>query len=264
VASEPQFKIKGEETMADSSLTLLCYRRRLPLPVLRRSDHSDREVVVERVVEKASASIVCPVLTRMNYAEWSLLMRVNLQVVGLWDVIHKGDGNYWDDRNALAVLLHIVPAEMQAGLAVKDAWELIRSIRVSADKVKEANVERLRQEFDDFSFKSSECVEELAMHISSLANQLRSLGDEISDKKVVKKMLQSVPDHLEQVAIFMEMLLDLDYLSIEEVAGHLQVVENQRKKNDAPSASEAGGQLLLTEGGVVQGVCQREVRRAWQ
>jgi hypothetical protein len=35
------------------------------------------------------------------------------------------------------------------------------------------------------------------MRISSLANQLRSLSDEIPDKKVVKKMLQSVLDHLE-------------------------------------------------------------------
>jgi hypothetical protein len=50
---------------------------------------------------------------------------------------------------------------------------------------------------------------------SSLANQVKSLGDEILDKKVVKKMLQSVPDHLEQVATSMETLLDLDSLSIE-------------------------------------------------
>jgi hypothetical protein len=32
-------------------------------------------------------------------------------------------------------------------------------------------------------------------------------------------------DHLKQVAISMEMLLDLDALSIEEVAGHLHEVE---------------------------------------
>jgi hypothetical protein len=54
-----------------------------------------------------------------------------------------------------------------------------------------------------------------------LANQLRSLSDEISDKKVVKEMLQLVLDHLEQVAISIETLLDLDSLSIEEA------VENQ-------------------------------------
>jgi hypothetical protein len=111
-----------------------------------------------------------------------------------------------------AALLRVVPLEMLAGLAVKEtmkeAWEAIRSIRVDADKVKEANAEKLQWEFDDIAFKSGECVEEFAMQISSLANQLRSLGDEILDKKVMKKMLQSMLDHLEQVAICMETLLD--------------------------------------------------------
>jgi hypothetical protein len=109
----------------------------------------------------------------------------------------------------------------------KDAWEAIRSTRVGVDKVKWVNAERLHWVLDDISFKSGECVEEFAMHISSLVNQLRSLGDEILNKKVVKKMLQSVPDHQEQVAISMETLLNLDSLSIEEAAGHLQAVENQ-------------------------------------
>jgi hypothetical protein len=45
----------------------------------------------------------------------------------------------------------------------------------------------------------------------------------------------------------METLLDLDSLSIEEVAGHLQAVENQWKKKVAPSASDVGGQLVLME-----------------
>jgi hypothetical protein len=44
-------------------------------------------------------------------------------------------------------------------------------------------------------------VEEFALRISGLANQLRSLGDDLPDKKVVKKMLQSMPKSLEQVAI---------------------------------------------------------------
>jgi hypothetical protein len=139
--------------------------------------------------------------THTNYSEWSLVMCVNLQVTGLWDVIYKGASDYRDDKNALMALLHVMPLEMQLGLAVKetvkDAWEAICSIWVGTDKVKEANTERLRQEFDDISFKSGECVEEFAMRISSLANQLRSLSDEIPDKKVVKKMLQSVLDHLE-------------------------------------------------------------------
>jgi hypothetical protein len=226
-------------------------RVRSSSPIPRRSRHSGREDVVERVVEKASTAIVYPVLTRTNYAEWALVMRVNLQAVGLWEVISKGAGDYREDRNALAALLRAVPLEMQAGLAMKEsvmeAWEAIWSIRVGADKVKEANAEKVHREFNDIAFKPGECVEEFALRISALANQLRSLGDDLPDKKVVKKMLQSVPEDLEQVAISMETLLDLDKMSIEVAAGHLQAVESHRNRKQSSTGKEVAGQLLLTE-----------------
>jgi hypothetical protein len=50
-------------------------------------------------------------------------------------------------------------------VSAKEAWEAIQSIWVGIDKVKEANVEKLRCEFDDISFKSGECVEEFAQRI---------------------------------------------------------------------------------------------------
>jgi hypothetical protein len=53
------------------------------------------------VVEKSTAVIVYPVLTRTNYSEWSLVIRVNLQAAKLWDVINKGVSDYREDKNAL-------------------------------------------------------------------------------------------------------------------------------------------------------------------
>jgi hypothetical protein len=44
--------------------------------------------------EVAPTDMVYPMLTRMNYTKWSLMMKVNLQAVGLWDVIESGDGDY--------------------------------------------------------------------------------------------------------------------------------------------------------------------------
>jgi hypothetical protein len=163
--------------MSNHSCTpALTHHVRLPSPVPWRSRHIGREVITEWVVEKATMATVYPILTRTNYAEWSLVMRVNLQVAGMWDVINKGAGNNSEDRNTLTVLLQTVPPEMQAGLAVKnsvkEAWEVIHSMRIGVDKVKEANAERLRQEFNDISFKSGECVEDFALQISDLANQL--------------------------------------------------------------------------------------------
>jgi hypothetical protein len=80
----------------------------------------------------------------------------------------------------------------------------------------------------------------------ALANELQVLDDEVTDKEVIKKMLHSILEKLEQVAISMETLLNLNSLSIEEAAGHLRVVE-QRKKGPSSPAADTGDRLLLIE-----------------
>jgi hypothetical protein len=97
------------------------------------------------------------------------------------------------------------------------------------------------------SHKSGECVEDFSIHITAIANELRVLGDEVTDKEVVKKMLHSVPKKLEQVAILMKMLLNLNSLLIEEAVGHLWVVEHRRKVSAPQAVADADGHLLLTE-----------------
>jgi uncharacterized membrane protein YgcG len=90
-------------------------------------------------------------------------------------------------------------------------------------------------------------VEDFSFHISAMVNELHVLGDDITDKEVVKKMFHSVLEKLEQVVISMETLLDLNTLSIEEAAGHLRAVEQRRKQRSTSPVADASGRLLLTE-----------------
>lgn len=147
-------------------------RRTSPSPPPRRARCRDgcREIVVDRVVERSSSRVVYPTLTHTNYAEWSSVMMVNLQAQGLWEVMSTGVGDYREDRHALAVLLRAVPPEMQAGLARKesayDAWESIKDIRVGVEQVKEANAEKLQQDFVGITFKPGELVEDFSFRIT--------------------------------------------------------------------------------------------------
>jgi hypothetical protein len=47
----------------------------------------------------------------------------------------------------------------------------------------------------------------------------------VSEKDVVKRLLHSVLENLEQIALSMETLLDLSTISIEEATGRLRAVE---------------------------------------
>jgi hypothetical protein len=78
-------------------------------------------------------------------------------------------------------------------------------------------------------WKEAKTVEDFAKRITGLAVDLCLLGDNVTKAEVVRKMLQVVPEHLAQVAISIETLLDINNISIEEVTGRLRVVEKRHK-----------------------------------
>ena len=52
-----------------------------------------------------------PTLTRTNYGEWSVTMKVKLRARRLWNVVDMGTDNEEDGISALEAILAAVPAE---------------------------------------------------------------------------------------------------------------------------------------------------------
>jgi hypothetical protein len=80
-----------------------------------------------------------PLLTKTNYTEWALIIKIKLQARNLWEAIEPGDVTLQEDRMVLDVITSAVPQEMLASLAVKatatEAWEAVRSLRISSEVV---------------------------------------------------------------------------------------------------------------------------------
>ncbi|BAH94919.1 Os10g0459550 [Oryza sativa Japonica Group] len=213
-------------------------------------NNGGQQIIVQRVMKETAGSVVYPMLTRTNYTDWALVMRVNLQAQGLWSAIEPGYAEYQDDRMALSAILRAVPPEMLPTLAVKDtakeAWESVKTMRVGVARVREAKAQTLRNEFELIRMKESESVDEFSMRLNAIVNNLRMLGDPLEEEKVVQKFLRVVPSRFVQVAIAIEQLLDLKTLSIEEVTGRLRTVEERYRPGDNDGGVD-GGRLLLTE-----------------
>ena len=233
-------------------------RRRVSAsPVVRRgrspTRRGCREVVVQQeVVHQASSTVVYPPLTATNYFEWSLIMKVNMEAQRVWDAI-EGGGSFSQDRAALAAILRAVPEEMHSTLAVKatakEAWDAIKIMRVGDARVREAKAQTLLKEFDAVRMRSGETLDELAMRMNGIANKLRTLGENLDEVKVVKKLLRIVPSKYTQVAIAIEQLLDLKTMSMEELVGRLKTAEDRSDLDEGASNYDQGGgsRLLLTE-----------------
>ncbi|XP_072149568.1 uncharacterized protein [Setaria viridis] len=168
----------------------------------------------------------------------------------IWGVIEPGGTGVKraQDRQAMGALLRSVPKEMWHPLGskktIKEAWNAVKSMRVGADRVKEANAQRLLKEFENISFKDGEMVDDFAMRISSLAENLHTLKENVDDSQMVKKMLRVLPQRYSQIAISIETLLDLTKLSLEELIVRLRIAEDRL---EVESITDKMGRLLLTE-----------------
>jgi hypothetical protein len=81
-----------------------------------------------------------PTLTKTNYIQWALLMKIKLEPCGLWGAVDPGDAEFHVDRMVLDVICGTVPPEMVALLAMKgttmEVWESIKMMRIGDEHVK--------------------------------------------------------------------------------------------------------------------------------
>jgi hypothetical protein len=197
-----------------------------------------------------SGAVELPLLTKSNYHEWSLVMKVSLEAMELWDAVEVDCKDHAKDRRALAIILHAVPSEMKARLAVKksekEAWNAVKKMRVGDDRVKSTSMQRLLKELENVVFCDGESVGDFTLRINGLVASLHELGEEMEDNRAVKKILRVVPKKLKQVMVAIEMFTDFNSTSMEEVVGQLHVAEDA-DGDEVKEAAEGVGRLLLTE-----------------
>jgi hypothetical protein len=108
-------------------------------------------------------------------------------------------------------------------------------------------VQKLRQQWDCLTFQPGEDVDDFALCLSGLVQQLAYHDDGvINEPKVVEMYLLIVPKKYTQIALSLENLLDPSTLSIEEVMGWLKAVDD---RVEAPPTNLifVNGELLFTE-----------------
>ncbi|KAJ1257158.1 hypothetical protein BS78_K195100 [Paspalum vaginatum] len=214
-------------------------------------------LVIHRVTKEISSSGNFPALTRTNYYDWAAMMRVMLQARGLWLPVTLGTNDVTEDRMALEVLSKAVLTEMMGTIASKPsaraAWEAIKVMNVSVERVRKAKAGTLRREFDSLKFCNGETVDDFGIRIGRIVTQLTVLGDAINEEQVVRKFLQALPPRFEQIASSIETLLDLSDVSVEELIGRLKATEERHNLGGSNSIAS----LNLTEDELVARLSSR-------
>ena len=79
----------------------------------------------------------------------------------------------------------------------------------------------LRRDFESLSMKDTESMESFYTQVIDMINQLKSHGEAIEDKRVVEKVLRSLPPKFESLALTLEENKDLSQFTIDELQASL-------------------------------------------
>jgi hypothetical protein len=127
---------------------------------------------VEKILSAGPANY--PLLTKTNYNQWALLMRIKLEARGLWGAVDPGGAGFHTDRLALDAIYSVVSLEMIITLTTKDsaseAWESIKTMRIGDDRIRKASAQRVCREYEMLGFRGGEGVEDFTMRLAGIVH----------------------------------------------------------------------------------------------
>jgi hypothetical protein len=212
---------------------------------------SSRKGEIVRVVrEFGGGAPNWPMLTKTNYTQWSLVMKIKMEARDLWEAIEPGGVSLRVDRMALDAITSAVPPEMVASLAAKDsaleAWKAVKERRIGSDQVQRTEAQRLLREFENMRFNSGECVDDYTTRLQNIVAALEIVGETITPRRVVEKLLRTVPRSLRQVAVAIQVSANLATQTLEDASGRLRAAQDAEAEDDGAPLPGADGKLYLT------------------
>ncbi|KAK2403194.1 gag-protease polyprotein [Trifolium repens] len=107
----------------------------------------------------------------------------------------------------------------------KDAWEILKTTHEGTSKVKSSRLQLLYSKFENPRMKEEETIYDFHMNVLDLANSFDSLGERLSDEKLVRKILRSLPKRFEMKVTAIEEAQNIASMKVEELVGSLQTFE---------------------------------------
>ncbi|GAU10696.1 hypothetical protein TSUD_424250, partial [Trifolium subterraneum] len=208
---------------------------------------------------ESSSHYLQPTIPRFDgyYEHWSMLMENLLRSKELWSLIEVGvvtapvnataeqqrsaaESKLRDlkvknflfqsiDRTLLETILNRETA--------KDIWEAMKRKYQGSTKVKRAQLQSSRKEFELLAMGEDESVNEYFARTLAIANRMTAQGERVEQVVVVEKILRSMPERFNYVVCSIEEANDVTAMTIDELQSSLLVHEG-RMKNHKPHQKE--------------------------
>ena len=208
-----------------------------------------------------SSSFPQPVIPKFDgfYDHWSMLMENLLRSKEYWNVIKNGvtvappnatpeqrklvDESKLCDLKAKNYLFQSIDRSIMETILVhdttKDIWDSMRKKYQGSMKVKRAQLQTLRCEFEVLAMKDGEFVNDYIGRTLAIANRMTSHGERLEQTVIVEKVIRSMTPKFNYVVCFIEESNDVTALSIDELQSSLLVHEQRMQSQHDKTEEQA-------------------------
>lgn len=144
-----------------------------------------------------------------DYEHWAMLMENLLRSKEWWDLIEVGlvhpetDAQRIEQAEAklkdLKVKNYLFASINKTILKTiakketsKDIWESMKTKYQGNKRVQSAQLQRLRRMFEVLEMKEEDTITEYVSKVMVVANDMRNLGEDMADDKIVEKILRTL------------------------------------------------------------------------
>uniref|UniRef100_A0A0V0IPX0 Putative ovule protein n=1 Tax=Solanum chacoense TaxID=4108 RepID=A0A0V0IPX0_SOLCH len=130
----------------------------------------------------------------------------------------------------------------------KEIWDCLRTAHEGTEQVKESEGDMLITQYENFKMKRGDTIHDMHTKLSSITNELRSLGEPISISKQVRKVLRILPKSWESKVDAITEAKDLKVLIMDGLIGNLKTHEMNRNQNISKKEAKKNKSLVLKDG----------------
>ncbi|XP_027772674.1 uncharacterized protein LOC114077194 [Solanum pennellii] len=129
--------------------------------------------------------------------------------------------------------------------SAKEIWDYLKTAHEGTEQVKESKIDMLTSRYKNFKMKEGETIHEMFTKLSSITNELRSLGEPINMSKQVKKVLRILPKSWESKVDAITEAKDLKVLTMDALIGNLKTHEMNRNHDSSKKEVKKDKSLML-------------------
>jgi hypothetical protein len=109
--------------------------------------------------------------------------------------------------------------------SAKDAWKILETTYEGTNLVKATKLQMLVSRFEKIEMLKDETFNDFFGTLSEIRNSMINLGKKVSDTKIVRMVMRSLPERFKMKVTAIESCTDLETMRIEELVDALQTYE---------------------------------------